>query len=145
MSIQILGFPASCIMSQTSAHTSSGILSDEMAGWHHWLNKHESEWTPGVGDGQGGLACCDSWGHRVGHNWATELNWGYRPPGTSVHENSLSKNTETICPPPVDLSDPGIEPKSGSCFITNTTWEALWYAEGRVNFNLETAPKVIAY
>ena len=29
----------------------------------------------GVGDGQGGLACCDSWGHRVGHDWATELNW----------------------------------------------------------------------
>ena len=33
-----------------------------MAGWHHWLDRHESEWTPGVGDGQGGLACCDSWG-----------------------------------------------------------------------------------
>ena len=45
---------------------------DEMAGWHHWLDGHESEWTPGVGDGQGGLACCDSWGHkRVGHDWAT--------------------------------------------------------------------------
>ena len=33
-----------------------------MAGWHHWLNGRESEWTPGVGDGQGGLVCCDSWG-----------------------------------------------------------------------------------
>ena len=31
-------------------------------GWHHWLDGRESEWTPGVGDGQGGLACCDSWG-----------------------------------------------------------------------------------
>ena len=39
-----------------------GTTEDEMAGWHHWLNGHESEWTPGVGDGQGGLACCDSWG-----------------------------------------------------------------------------------
>jgi len=47
----------------------------EMAGWHHWLDGHESEWTPGVGDGQGGLACCDSWGCRVGHDWANELNW----------------------------------------------------------------------
>ena len=37
---------------------------DEMAGWHHWLSGHESEWTLGVGDGQGGLACCDSWGCR---------------------------------------------------------------------------------
>ena len=39
-----------------------GTTEDEMAGWHHWLDGHESEWAPGVGDGQGGLACCDSWG-----------------------------------------------------------------------------------
>ena len=45
----------------------------EMAGWHHWLDEHESGWTPGVGDEQGGLACCDSWGRRVRHDWATEL------------------------------------------------------------------------
>ena len=37
---------------------------DEMAGWHHWLDGCESEWTPGVGDGQGGLVCCDSWGRK---------------------------------------------------------------------------------
>ena len=36
-----------------------------MAGWHHWLDGRESEWTPGVGDGQGGLACCNSWGRKV--------------------------------------------------------------------------------
>ena len=48
---------------------------DEMAGWHHWLDGRESEWTLGDSDGQGGLACCDSWGRRVGHNWDwTELN-----------------------------------------------------------------------
>ena len=46
-------------------------IEDEIAGWHCWLDGRESEWTPGVGDGQGGLACCNSWGH----NWATELNW----------------------------------------------------------------------
>ena len=45
-----------------------------MVGWHHWLNGHEFEQGPGVGDGQGGLACCDSWGRRVRHDWATELN-----------------------------------------------------------------------
>ena len=39
-----------------------GMTEGEMAGWHHWLDGHESEWTSGVGDGQGGLACCDSWG-----------------------------------------------------------------------------------
>ena len=38
-----------------------GTPEDEMAGWHHWLSGRESEWTPGVGDGQGGLVCCDSW------------------------------------------------------------------------------------
>ena len=41
-----------------------GTTEDEMAGWHHWLNGHESEWTPGVGDGQGGLVCCNSWGRK---------------------------------------------------------------------------------
>ena len=39
-----------------------GMTEDEMAGWHHWLDGHESEWTPGVGNGQGALECCNSWG-----------------------------------------------------------------------------------
>ena len=39
-----------------------GTTEDEMAGWDHWLDGREFEWTPGVGDGQGGLACWDSWG-----------------------------------------------------------------------------------
>ena len=52
-----------------------GTTEDEMAGWHHRLDGRESEWTPGDGDGQEGLACCDSWGRRVAHDWATELNW----------------------------------------------------------------------
>ena len=55
-----------------------GLTEDEMAGWHHWLNGCESEWTLGVGDRQGGLACCDSWGCKESDtterlNW-TELN-----------------------------------------------------------------------
>ena len=45
-----------------------GTTDDEMVGWHHRLDGHESEQTPGVGDGQGSLACCHPWGHRVGHN-----------------------------------------------------------------------------
>ena len=52
-----------------------GTTEDEMAGWHHWLDGCESQWTPGVDDGQGGLECCDSWGCRVGHDWATDLIW----------------------------------------------------------------------
>ena len=42
----------------------NGTREDEMVGWHHRLNGHRSGWTPGVGDGQGGLAGCGSWGHR---------------------------------------------------------------------------------
>ena len=60
-----------------------GTTEDEMAGWHHWLDGHESEWTLGVCDGQGGQACCNSWGRKELDtnerlNW-TELNvfyWG---------------------------------------------------------------------
>ena len=51
-----------------------GMTEDEMAGWHHRLNGHEFGWTPGVGDGQGGLACCYSWGCKESDT--TEwLNW----------------------------------------------------------------------
>ena len=50
-----------------------GTTEDEMAGWHHWLG-HESEWTPGVGYGQGGLACCDSWGRKESDT-TERLNW----------------------------------------------------------------------
>ena len=51
-----------------------GTTEDKMVGWHHWLNGHEFWWTPGVGDGQGGLACCGSWGRKELD--ATErLNW----------------------------------------------------------------------
>ena len=50
------------------------ITEDEMAGWHHWLDGHEFEWTPGVGDRQGGLECYDSWGHKES-NMTERLNW----------------------------------------------------------------------
>ena len=63
-----------------------GMTKDEMAGWHHWLDGREFELTPGDGDGQGGLACCDSWGRKESDrterlNW-TELNWRRRLWGT---------------------------------------------------------------
>ena len=51
-----------------------GTIEDEMAGWHHWLDGHEFDWTPGVGDGQGGLACCDSWGLKE-LDMTEWLNW----------------------------------------------------------------------
>ena len=45
-----------------------GATEDEVVGWHHRLNGHEFEQTPGDGEGQGGLACFSPWGRRVGHN-----------------------------------------------------------------------------
>ena len=66
-----------------------GTTEDEMAGWHHWLDGREFEWTPGVGDGQGGLACCDLWGCKESDtterlNW-TELSW-------TISERSLPQH-----------------------------------------------------
>ena len=51
-----------------------GTTEDEMAGWHHQLDGRESQWTPGVSDGQGGLACCDSWGRKESDT-TERLNW----------------------------------------------------------------------
>ena len=51
-----------------------GMTEDEMVGWHHRLNGHRFGWTPGVGDGQGGLACCGSWGHKE-LDMTERLNW----------------------------------------------------------------------
>ena len=52
-----------------------GAAEDEMVKWNHWLNGHEFEQTLGDSEGQGSIVCCSPWGHRVGHDWATELNW----------------------------------------------------------------------
>ena len=51
-----------------------GTTEDEMVGWHHWLNGHEFEQAPGVGDGQGSLACCSPWGHKES-DMTEWLNW----------------------------------------------------------------------
>ena len=50
------------------------MTEDEMARWHHWLDGRESEWTPGVGVGRGGLVCCDSWGRKE-LDTTELLNW----------------------------------------------------------------------
>ena len=56
-----------------------------MAGWHHRLDGHEFGLTPGVGDGQGGLACCDSWGRKESDtterlHWFKQKVRVFRPP-----------------------------------------------------------------
>ena len=65
-----------------------GTTEDEMAGWHHWLDGCESKWTQGVGDGQGGLACCDSWGHKES-DMTERLIWSDISQVSYVHDNNL--------------------------------------------------------
>ena len=70
-----------------------GTTEDEMAGWHHRLNGREFEWTPGVVDGQDGLACSERFmgSQRVGHNWTTELNW------TELNWRTADRGTLQTC------------------------------------------------
>ena len=73
-----------------------GTTEDEMAGWHHGLDGHEPEWTPGVGDGQGGLACCDSWGRKEADtterlNWTELTSWTFVGKVISLLFNILSR------------------------------------------------------
>jgi len=51
----------------------SPLKQDDMVGWHHWLTGHEFQQAPGVGDGQGSLACCSPWGPKeLEHDWVIE-------------------------------------------------------------------------
>ena len=56
-----------------------------MVGWHHRLNGHEFEQSPGDSEGQGSLACCSPWDLRVGHNLATEQQ-KHRGEGYRIHD-----------------------------------------------------------
>ena len=72
-----------------------GTTEVEMARWHHWVNGCESQWTPGVGDGQGGLVCCDSWGLKESYMterliWSDLIWW--RP------IRPFRTNTQKRCP-----------------------------------------------
>ena len=60
------------MLGKVEGRREKGMTEDEMFGWHHRLQGHEFEQVPGVGDGQGGLTCCDSWGHRVRRDWVTK-------------------------------------------------------------------------
>ena len=50
------------------------MTQDEMVGWHHWFDGHEFEQAPGIGDGQGSLACCSPWGCKESDT-PEQLNW----------------------------------------------------------------------
>ena len=62
-----------------------------MVGWHHQLDGHEFEQTLGDGEGQGSLQCCSPWGHRVGHDSATEQQQLLHIHQPGKHESHFSK------------------------------------------------------
>ena len=69
-----------------------GTTEDEMAGWHHRLNGHVFEQTPGAGEGQGSLACCSSWGRKESDT-AEQLNWTKQLNDSSSMQLFFSGNT----------------------------------------------------
>ena len=72
------------------------VTEDEMVGQHYWLNGHEFEWTLGVGDGQGGLACCSSWGRRVRPDWASEVKCSHEIKRRLLLGRKVMTNLDTI-------------------------------------------------
>ena len=75
-----------------------GTAEDKMVGWHHWLNRHEFEQAPGLGDGQDSLACCSPWGHKELDttewlNWIgllSKLGWGIETKSNITLMQSIS-------------------------------------------------------
>ena len=123
---------------------------DEMVRWHHWLNEHEFGWTPGVGDGQGGLLSCDSWGRKEsdvteGLNW-TELST------SSVLTSKISPNifkrlswetlfckylwlTPLLTSFKIQIWNRGIHlviPGSPEQLLITRSWEEKWYCSNLV-------------
>jgi len=67
-------FSNDALLQRGECFEEKGMTEDKMVGWHHWVNGHEFEWTLGVGDGQGGLGCCSSWGRKESDT-TEQLNW----------------------------------------------------------------------
>ena len=87
-----------------------GTTEDEMVEWRHWHNGCGFVWTPGVGDGQGGLSCCGSWSRR-GLDTTERLNWTNLNRREKLMINcccqcSVAKSCSTVCDP-MDCSPPG--------------------------------------
>ena len=81
---------------KTEGRRRKGTTEDKMVGWHHWLDGHEFEQAPGVGDGQGSLACCGPWGHRVRPDWMTELTGTVTCSYVYLHTNMVTPGSSQI-------------------------------------------------
>ena len=117
-----------------------GMAEDKMVGWHHPLNGHEFEQDPGVGDGQGGLACCSPWGH--------SQTWLSNGIATTRGEKRVSQMLPVVKNPAASAEDvrdkgsiPGSErsPRGGhgnplqySCLEKSMDWGAWWSTVHRI-------------
>ena len=107
-----------------------GTTEDEIVGWHHWHNGHGFEWTPGIGDGQGGLAWCGSWGCKE-LDTTEQLNWTELKTSNSVgilhlcYAKSL-QSCPTLCDP-IDSSPPG-SPVPGILQTRTMEWVAISFS-----------------
>ena len=108
-----------------------GMTEDEMAGWHHWLNGRESEWTPGVGAGQGGLACCDSWGLKELDTTERQLNW---PEATKMNyfcgQESLRRNGVAL------IVNKRIWNAVLGCSLKNDRMISIWFQDTPFNITV---------
>ena len=87
-----------------------GMTEDEMARGHHWLDGHEFDWTLGVGDVQGGLACCNSWGCKESDmterlNWTDSSRYSVGSSGDHIFLMILPRKSQWLALD--DKSDPG--------------------------------------
>jgi len=92
-----------------------------MAGLHNRLDGHEFEWTPGVGDGQGGLTCCNSWGRKEPSEW-TELKYYLSMCIYAYHTCSVIHSCLALCDP-MDCS-----PSAFSFQARILDWVAISYS-----------------
>ena len=97
-----------------------GKTEDEMVGWHHWLNGHEFEQTPGDGEGQEGLACCSPWGHKEldTTEWLDNNNpW----PVARLQEPALPASSPALTPGPgLPASGWAAAPKSSGPWLPSS-------------------------
>ena len=126
-----------------------GTSEDEMVEWHHRLDGHEFEETPGVGDGQGGLVCCSPWGGKVSDtterlNWPK--SWGRarkpgEPPRAAIGRRDCQSALSSACPaslprpvlPDLDLRPPGSwSPSANSLRVSIRREAALSAANTRL-------------
>ena len=106
----------------------NGVTEDEMVGWHHWLNGHEFEQTPGDGEGQGILECCSLWGHKESDT-TEQLNNNNFILQSQIKSAAAAKSLQS-CPTlfdPTDGSPPG-SPIPGILQARTLEWVAISFS-----------------